>query len=75
MLFTEKGPSGTGATLKRLQQEQRAENQPYCGGVKYRRDGKAPVALAPGIHVACITHHTGFRKPGEQEMSRQVREN
>ena len=75
MLFTEKGPSGTGATLEAAAaRAKELKNNHIAVATNTGETVKRLLPLAPGIHVACITHHTGFRKPGEQEMSRQVRE-
>ena len=75
MLFTEKGPSGTGATLEAAAARAKELKINHIAVASNTGETvKRLLPLAAGIHMACITHHTGFRKPGEQEMSRQVRE-
>ncbi len=34
----------------------------------------AELFLDQGLQVTCVTHHVGFKKPGEDEMDRQMRE-
>ena len=76
MLFTKKGPPGTEATLAVA--VARAEELKITNIVVASVTGETVKRLLPlvpdNINVTCVTHHTGFLKPGDQEMNKHVRD-
>lgn len=75
MLWEQPGAQNTKATLELALQ--RAEELGIknivvasCSGATARE----LLALAKGIDLVCVTHHTGFDKPGENEMDAQTRQ-
>lgn len=72
MYFKEKGLVNTEQALKLA--VQRGSELGIRHYVVASNSGKtAQQLLALGAAVVCVTHHTGFRKPGEQEMAAEMR--
>ncbi|NLM51375.1 MAG: hypothetical protein GX197_00910 [Firmicutes bacterium] len=75
MLFEKKGSANTEMTLKLA--VKRAEELGIEHFVVASNTGETVrklLKLVPAHAVVCVTHHTGFAKPGEQEMPPEVRE-
>ncbi|NLZ38362.1 MAG: hypothetical protein GX893_01975, partial [Firmicutes bacterium] len=72
MLFAKRGPENTEMTLKLAVERGRELGiQHYV--VASNSGDTARRLLSYGVKVVCVTHHTGFSKPGEQEMPAEVR--
>lgn len=73
MLFARKGRENTDAVLKLA--VERAREAGISHIVVASNTGEtARKLLAYGVNTVCVTHHTGFAKPGLQEMSADVME-
>ena len=73
MIFAQKGPVNTEQTLQLAVQRGRELGIRHY--VVASNTGKtAQQLLDLGVSVVCVTHHTGFRSPGEQEMAPEVRQ-
>jgi hypothetical protein len=71
MHFDKKGPVNTDAVIDLA--VKRAKELGVRHVVVASNTGEtAKKLLECGMNVACITHHTGYAKPGDQEMSSEV---
>ncbi|MCR3922608.1 MAG: hypothetical protein NUK65_08860 [Firmicutes bacterium] len=73
MLFDKKGPVNTETALQAA--VERGKSLGVRNYVVASNSGETAKKLrALGVDVVCVSHHTGFRKPGDQEMSVDVRQ-
>lgn len=73
MLWEKKGPENTAGTAEAALK--RAEELGIKNIVVASNSGKtAEYFLGGNFLITSVTHHTGFKNPGENEMSREMRE-
>ncbi|MEW6724720.1 MAG: pyruvate kinase alpha/beta domain-containing protein [Bacillota bacterium] len=72
MHFQEKGPGNTDRVAELVCQRARELGIEYVV-VASNSGATARKFLGRGLKVVCVTHHVGFRNPGEDEMSRDER--
>lgn len=73
MYWEEPGQVNTAATVKLAQQKARESGIRYLV-VASNTGETARLAGDPGLTVVCVTHQSGFRSPGENEMTPETRE-
>lgn len=72
MLWEIKGPKNTEATAKAAL-ERAAELGLKHLVVASNSGGTADYFLGKGLNVVCVSHHTGFKNPGENELEEEKR--
>ncbi|MFA5535797.1 MAG: pyruvate kinase alpha/beta domain-containing protein [Bacillota bacterium] len=73
MYWSEKGENNTTRTIEL------AINKAKELGIKYlvvasNSGSTAKLCLDQGLNVICVSHHVGFKNPGEDEMSAETRQ-
>ncbi|NLM45911.1 MAG: hypothetical protein GX200_03820 [Firmicutes bacterium] len=75
MLFARKGPHNTEETLRlAVARAQELGIRHFVVASNSGRTAKMLHALAGEANVVCVTHHTGFLRPGVQELDPKVRQ-
>lgn len=73
MLWKKKGPENTGVTARAALKK--ATDLDIKNIIVASNTGKtAQYFVDKGFFITCVTHHSGFKTPGENEMKREMRE-
>jgi len=73
LLWEKKGPQNTDATVEEALRRARELKIKYL--VVASNSGRtAEKFLGKGLEIICVTHHVGFRNPGESEISDEMKE-
>lgn len=75
MLFEEKGAVNTEMVIKlAVKKAKELGIEHFVVASNTGETVRKLLELVPGHAIVCVTHHTGFAKPGMQEMAPEVRE-